>query len=154
MERKKRTSKSFENTRSVIDNTTGEVVSSYSTITHTKPIDLYTKAFNGLSPGLKIGIDGYLLQWIEDNMGFANKGQQLQFGAKERAELAKEYGMSDRWVKKQISILVDRSILRRLKRGLFQVNPFVFGKGSIEEIAILRKQFLKETEDGKRNENQ
>lgn len=154
MERKKRTSKSFESTRSVVDNMTGEVVSSVSVVSHTKPIDLYTKAFNGLSPSLKMGVDGYLLQWIEDNMGFANKGQILLLGAKERTELAKAYGLSDRWVKKQISILVDRSVLKRMKRGLFQVNPFVFGKGSIEEIANLRKQFLKEMEDGKRSENQ
>ena len=77
-------------------------------------------------------------------MSFADKGQLVELNAIARKEIAEAVGCSERTVSYQIKILVECGFLRKRQRGIYQVNPFAYGKGTQADIEALRKKYTEE----------
>ncbi|WP_298024582.1 replication/maintenance protein RepL [uncultured Dysosmobacter sp.] len=122
----------------------GEVRDSYETYQYVAPIDQYVKQF--ISPGYAGLKDVSMTMGYEliRRMSFADKGQLVELNAIARKEIAEAVGCSERTVSYQIKILVECGFLRKRQRGIYQVNPFAYGKGTQADIEALRKKYTEE----------
>lgn len=95
------------------------------------------------------GIDGlYLvphyswrvLLWMLKRMPYAGNGMQwVEFGAAVRRKAAAELDMSVGRINHAVIDLVTAGVLLRAEKGIYQINPVVFGRGEWKEIAKLRE---------------
>lgn len=76
---------------------------------------------------------------------YANKGQLFVMEPECKSEIAKRLGVGERMVERLMHQLVDAGIVRRIRRGVYQINPYIYGKGSWPSIAALRGAWDKET---------
>ena len=58
-----------------------------------------------------------------------------------REPLAKELNCNPSYVSKVISELLQKEILFRLHKGVYMVNPYIYGKGNLDNIKNVRWNF-------------
>lgn len=91
---------------------------------------------------------GAILQVLR-RMNFADSGQLVKLDTDAKKEMAKSMGCtSDRQVERVVKKMVDAGLLRKVQRGLYQVNPFLFGKGKQGDIDALRTSYVKSQQKG------
>lgn len=79
-----------------------------------------------------------VLIWIVKRMGYANGEQVFEFGAPMRRRAGEVLQLSVWRINHALSDLVESGALLRVERGLYQLNPMIFGRGEWKEIAKLR----------------
>lgn len=82
-----------------------------------------------------------LVMSLVQRMSYATTKQRLELPVSVQKEIASEYGVSDRTVRRLISKMEDAGILLKESRGVYQVNPYYFGKGTMQSIIWFRKNF-------------
>lgn len=80
----------------------------------------------------------HVLFWMLGRMPYAGHEQQFEFGTAGRKKAGEELGMSVGRINHVVSELVAAGALFRVDRGLYQLNPMIFGRGEWKEIAKLR----------------
>lgn len=87
------------------------------------------------------GVDAGLLLWILFHLPPAEDGQVIELGKSAQDSIANEIGCSDRMIRYHIRAMMKANFLHRLKAGLYQVNPYVYFKGTDTAIAAVRRQW-------------
>lgn len=131
--------------RTCVINESGEVVHYEETTQFVTSGDGFIKIFDDscLHGELRDVSYSAVMQIIR-RMGFANAGQIVSLGPEVKKDIAASLRLgSDRQVERIVKKLVDCGVLRKLQRGVYQVNPFMFGKGKQEDIDALRADFMK-----------
>lgn len=90
-----------------------------------------------------------VLFWMLGRMPYASYEQQIEFGTAARRKAGEELDMSVGRLNHVVSDLVTAGALLRVERGLFQLNPMIFGRGEWKEIAKLRAAVEKNATDEK-----
>lgn len=90
-----------------------------------------------------------VLIWMLRRMPYASEDQRFEFGLPMRKKAASELGMSLGRVNHAVTDLVESGAVLRVDRGLYQLNPMIFGRGEWKEIARLRETASKIAEDEK-----
>ena len=72
---------------------------------------------------------------------YAEEGQMVYLNTFTKEQVCKATGKSLERMKQAIRIWVKNKILVRVARGVYQVNPYIFGKGEWRNIANLRATF-------------
>ena len=72
---------------------------------------------------------------------YAEEGQMVYLNTFTKEQVCKATGKSMERMKQAIRIWVKNKILVRVARGVYQVNPYIFGKGEWRNIANLRATF-------------
>ena len=81
------------------------------------------------------------LMEICNYMTFADKGQEVQLTLYTKEKISDAIGIGIPEVNKHITALKKADILRPIARGVYQVNPFIVGRGKWTDIKELRAQF-------------
>lgn len=79
-----------------------------------------------------------VLIWMLRRMPYASEDQRFEFGLPMRKKAASELGMSLGRVNHAVTDLVEAGAVLRVDRGLYQLNPMIFGRGEWKEISRLR----------------
>ncbi len=134
----------IEKTESVIDNSTGEVLSQQSKIIHVRPIDPepdYIKLYigdlgrlNSLTPAAT-EILLYIAATV-DYDGF------VSLTAHKKARIALTCGCSPKTIRNAIVEYVKSGLLTRVGRAEYELNPHLFAKGKWRTIRERRKKFI------------
>lgn len=125
------------------DGTTGEVVSHRrNTVTAWESEPPYVKLYLDTVLYLKDlpkGYSGILYQLLR-RMHYAGDadGHCIVINAAVKRRIGDELGVSTSRIDNVLSDLVKGDLLKRLDRGLYQVNPYLFGYGEWQDIAKLR----------------
>lgn len=127
-------------TYTTLEESTGQVLdqSRVVRIATSSTEDNYWKVYCVLGCGAIGGIPYGVLDGILRRMGYASAGQVVNLSREVKLEIAESVGGSIRTVERSIRELVDGGILRRQRRGVYQVNPYFFGKGSWAQVNELR----------------
>ena len=72
---------------------------------------------------------------------YAQDGQIVHLGAYDKEQICKATHKSMRRLEQAITTWVKNRVLIRVARGIYQVNPFIFGRGDWRDIANLRATF-------------
>lgn len=126
-------------------NENGELLHYEETTQFVAPGEGFVKIYDGshLYDGLG-DISFMALLQILRRMTFANDGQIVNLGPDVKKTMAASMGVtSTRHVERVVKKMVDCGLLRKIQRGMYQVNPFMFGKGKQGDIDALRTQFVK-----------
>lgn len=82
-----------------------------------------------------------LMMTLIQRMSYSTTKQRLELPVSVQKEIAAEHGISDRTVRRLVSKMEDAGILLKESRGVYQVNPYYFGKGTMQSIIWFRKNF-------------
>lgn len=90
--------------------------------------------------GLSRGISPFLMEILK-HMTYANDArgpQTITLTGFQREQIARNLGISDSAISKNLQKLVEADILTKLRRSVYGVNPEIFGKGDWADISKLR----------------
>lgn len=123
---------------SVIDNKTGEVTQEVESISYPFTaeedyVKLYLKHACYLQ-GLQHSEHSILYELFQ----FMNYRNEIPLMKKYKEDILKETGLSMNTLNQALSRMVEKKILFRVQRGLYRVNPYLFGRGSWKNIKKLR----------------
>ena len=134
-------------TRSYTVDENGEVLDFSETTKITGPTDSYVKIYSRVWD-LDV-IDGVLFSFVMDlvgRMSFADNGQIVELRRGDKLSLKRKFGWKDdRTVERALNGLIGAGILRRINRGIYQVNPYMFAKGRQSDIDALRTRYTMDT---------
>lgn len=89
-----------------------------------------------------------VLMAILKRLPWANQDQDIAINAGMKRKMAKEIGCSVSRINNAITDFVKGEVLYRVDTGVYQVNPYLFGKGDWNDIARLRLEIIFDN-DGK-----
>lgn len=141
----------FNRITETIDHNTGEVVRTERVIVarnndNSNFIKLFLKDLH-LLRGLRAGAYQVTLELLY-RMNYEN---EVIIHSKFREEVARHLGISVDYINHTLKDLVRSNIISKQARGLYVMNPFIFGKGSWDKIRELRIK-VKYNESGKADE--
>ena len=87
--------------------------------------------------GLSASLNDMLLEVLH-RASYAQDGQIVHLGAYDKEQICKATHKSMRRLEQAITTWVKNRVLIRVARGIYQVNPFIFGRGDWRDIANLR----------------
>lgn len=90
--------------------------------------------------GLTSSLNDMLIEVLKRST-YAEEGQMVYLNTFTKEQVCKATGKSMERMKQAIRIWVKNKILVRVARGVYQVNPYIFGKGEWRNIANLRATF-------------
>ena len=142
---------SSEVTETVVDYTTGEIVSESRTETYTKKVGKeppYVKLYlDHLSrfKGLQLSLNPILAQLLQKT-SYADEndpegGMILYLNKPLKSDIAKKCGLSLTRVDHAVTQFVKKGYMRRLDLGKYQFNAHFFGKGEWKDIENIRATF-------------
>lgn len=79
-----------------------------------------------------------VLLWLLQKAPYATQAPYFEIGSPTRAYIGEEMGIRSSSVNHAIADLVKHGAILRVRRGLYQLNPQLFGRGEWKEIAKLR----------------
>lgn len=128
-----------------VDMTTGEVIQRNTTTVYDKEPDFVKLYLDCLgvfikNEGLNNSLNDMLLEVLK-HCSYADDGQIVHLDAYTRSQVCKVTGKSDARLKQAIKAWVDNKVFIRVGRGVYQVNPYILGRGSWQEISKLRANF-------------
>jgi len=137
----KKYGRSLKDTHIVEDPMTGEVLEVSERIrgSFSPYVMVFDQGMKALA-SLKDAPHGLVMAVIH-RMSYANNCQRVELPVAVQKEIAAAYGVSDRTLRRLVSSMEQDGILLREGRGVYQVNPFYFGKGSMTSIMWFRKNF-------------
>lgn len=111
-----------------------------------------TKVVGTSDAYIKIFEDGWKVSGLQDvsyrfvmeivgRMTFADAGQLVALSPADKQLLAEKFGKSVRQVERMLLAMVESKILRKVRRGYYQVNPYMFGRGRQSDIDALRTRY-------------
>ena len=129
-----------ENT--TVDTQTGEVLKRETTVQFSKEPGFVKLYFDCLgvyikNDGLSASLNDMLLEVLH-RASYAQDGQIVHLGAYDKEQICKATHKSMRRLEQAITTWVKNRVLIRVARGIYQVNPFIFGRGDWRDIANLR----------------
>ena len=129
-----------ENT--TVDAQTGEVLKRETTVQFSKEPGFVKLYFDCLgvyikNDGLSASLNDMLLEVLH-RASYAQDGQIVHLGAYDKEQICKATHKSMRRLEQAITTWVKNRVLIRVARGIYQVNPFIFGRGDWRDIANLR----------------
>ena len=132
-----------ENT--TVDTQTGEVLKRETTVQFSKEPGFVKLYFDCLgvyikNDGLSASLNDMLLEVLH-RASYAQDGQIVHLGAYDKEQICKATHKSMRRLEQAITTWVKNRVLIRVARGIYQVNPFIFGRGDWRDIANLRATF-------------
>ena len=135
-----------ENT--TVDTQTGEVLKRETTVQFSKEPGFVKLYFDCLgvyikNDGLSASLNDMLLEVLH-RASYAQDGQIVHLGAYDKEQICKATHKSMRRLEQAITTWVKNRVLIRVARGIYQVNPFIFGRGDWRDIANLRATFFSE----------
>ena len=133
-----------ENT--TVDTQTGEVLKRETTVQFSKEPGFVKLYFDCLgvyikNDGLSASLNDMLLEVLH-RASYAQDGQIVHLGAYDKEQICKATHKSMRRLEQAITTWVKNRVLIRVARGIYQVNPFIFGRGDWRDIANLRATFF------------
>ena len=132
-----------ENT--TVDTQTGEVLQRETTVQFSKEPAYVKLYFDCL--GTYIKNDGLsescndLLVEVLKRTSYAEDGQVVHLDSYTREQICKATHKSLARLKQAITTWTKNKVLIRVARGVYQVNPYIFGRGEWRDIANLRATF-------------
>lgn len=90
-----------------------------------------------------------VLLWLLQKAPYAAQDPYFEIGKPTRAYIAEETGVKVSSVNHAVADLVKQGVILRMRRGLYQLNPQIFGRGEWKEIAKLREAARRIKEDEK-----
>lgn len=72
---------------------------------------------------------------------YANEGQHVVLNAYNKKIVCERTGKGSRRLEQAIKAWTDNGVLKRVARGTYQINPWIFGKGEWRDIRSLRATF-------------
>ena len=132
-----------ENT--TVDTQTGEVLKRETTVQFSKEPGFVKLYFDCLgvyikNDGLSASLNDMLLEVLH-RASYAQDGQIVHLGAYDKEQICKATHKSMRRLEQAITTWVKNRVLIRVARGIYQVNPFIFG-AEIGEISPIYAQPL------------
>lgn len=136
-----------EKTEETVNQTTGEIEITHTeeTITHsektTEPsfIKLYLDHL-AIYNGVPLTVNPIMAEFLKRTT-YANEGQELVINAALKRQIAKQLKCSESKISNAMTIFVKKDYMRRIDRGLFVINPNLFGKGDWGNIRKLRANY-------------
>lgn len=128
-----------------VNNETGKVLKRETTMVFSKEPAYVKLYFDCLgvyikNDGLTSSLNDMLVEILKRST-YAEEGQMVYLNSFTKEQVCKATGKGMERMKQAIRIWVDNKILLRVARGVYQVNPFIFGKGEWRNIANLRATF-------------
>lgn len=112
-----------------------EVFQSYSLAAEDDYIKIYIKHINYLT-NLPLGLEGLIYELIKT----VNYGNQIVINSYIKRKIAENIGKSFNTVNQYITKLADSKIIIREGRGVYYLNPLLYGKGKWKDIVDLREK--------------
>ena len=108
--------------------------------------DAYIKVFEegGTVSGLPDVSYRFVMEIVR-RMTFADTGQMVTLSPADKQILAEKFGKSVRQVERMLQAMLASGILRKKRRGCYQVNPYMFGRGRQGDIDYLRSRYMLES---------
>lgn len=127
------------------DSATGEITRRKTTLEFSKEpayVKLYLDCLGVYikNDGLTSSLNDMLVEVLKRS-SYAEEGQIVHLNTFTKEQVCKATGKGMERMKQAIRIWVDNKILVRVARGVYQVNPYIFGKGEWRNIANLRASF-------------
>lgn len=127
------------------DGETGQITSRKTTFEFNKEPAYVKLYFDCLgvyikNEGLTSSLNDMLVEVLKRST-YAEEGQMVYLNTFTKEQVCKATGKSMERMKQAIRIWVKNKILVRVARGVYQVNPYIFGKGEWRNIANLRATF-------------
>ena len=128
-----------------IDHETGEITKTKHTLQFTAEpnyVKLYLDCLGTFTQneGLEKSLNALLIETLQ-YMTFANKKQQVYLNSEIKSEICEKTGKSIARYNQALTTWVKEGILKRVGRGTYKVNPWIFGKGDWRDIEHLRTTF-------------
>ena len=128
-----------------VDRETGEVLKTQHTYTIPKEPDyvkLYLDTLGTFTnnEGLDKSLNDLLLETLK-RMTYATEEQVVIMNSYIKKAIAEECGKSVKRLEQALTIWVKEKIMIRVGRGVYKVNPYIFGKGDWREIYNIRATF-------------
>ena len=128
-----------------VDRETGEVLKTQHTYTIPKEPDyvkLYLDTLGTFTnnEGLDKSLNDLLLATLK-RMTYATEEQVVIMNSYIKKAIAEECGKSVKRLEQALTIWVKEKIMIRVGRGVYKVNPYIFGKGDWREIYNIRATF-------------
>ena len=131
------------NVRSYTVDANGALVNFEETTKVVGTSDAYIKVFE---EGWKVsGLQDVSYRFVMEIVGrmtFADTGQLVALSPADKQILAEKFGKSVRQVERMLQAMVASRILRKVRRGHYQVNPYMFGRGRQGDIDALRSRYM------------
>jgi len=128
-----------------LDSSTGEVLKRKTSLQFPKEpayVKLYFDCLGVViqNDGLNESLNDMLLEVLK--MGsYADEDQTVTLTSYQKKKICDKTGKSPRRLEQAITIWVKNGVLRRISRGTYRINPFIFGKGEWRDICNLRASF-------------
>lgn len=128
-----------------VDKETGEVIRRTTVLQFDKEpnyIKLYLDCLGVVlgNDGLGAGINDLLVEVLK-LASYAEDGQHVVLNAYNKAIICRSTGKTLRGLEKAIGTWTRNNVLKRVARGTYQINPWIFGKGEWRDIKNLRATF-------------
>lgn len=128
-----------------IDNETGKITRTSITLQFNKEPAYVKLYFDCLgvyikNQGLSSGLNDMLVEVLK-RTSYAEDGQIVHLDKYTKSEICRICQKSLERFKQAIKIWLDNKILIRIARGVYQINPYIFGKGEWRNVANLRATF-------------
>lgn len=125
-----------------VDHDTGEVKKEKYTVQFA-PEPNYVKlyldclgVFSG-NAGLAVNLNGIFLEVLK-LVSYADDDQLIVLNRYIKKRIADKVGLSPRRIEQALGIWVENKVLIRVARGIYQLNPYLFGKGDWRDVESLR----------------
>lgn len=123
-----------------INNETGEVTSSstsraFKTVAEPNYIKLYIQDISYLN-NLPVGTDRLIYALLP----YVNYNQEIYVNSHNKKKIAEELGVTVGHIGNRISKLAKLEVLIRVDRGVYELNTYLFGKGSWKDILKHRNE--------------
>lgn len=83
-----------------------------------------------------------LMTYLAGRMTDSRLGQLINFGEVEKKEAIKKLHVSRQKLEEQFDKLVEEKSLKHIGYDLYQVNPFLFGKGDWVNVSDLQSEYF------------
>ena len=129
----------------VVEDADGKVTSRKTTLEFSKEPAYVKLYFDCLgvyikNEGLTSSLNEMLIEVLKRS-SYAEEGQIVHLDKFTKEQVCKATGKSMERMKQAIRTWEKNGILTRVNRGVYEVNPFIFGKGDWRNIAKLRATF-------------
>jgi len=125
---------------SIINTSSGEIIGSYTpkfSMSHMEFVLFFGKNLAMLgkaNPSKKEIILASIISKMDgDNVVYILKNFRM--------ELSKKLEINPSYVGRVVDELIEKQILYKIGRGVYIVNPYIYGKGNVKNIAKLRWEF-------------
>lgn len=128
-----------------VDRETGEIIKTQHTYTVPKEPDYVKLYLDTLgvftkNEGLDKSLNDLLLATLK-RMTYATDDQVVVMNSYIKKAIAEECGKSVKRLEQALTIWIKENIMIRVGRGVYKVNPYLFGKGDWRDIYNIRATF-------------